>query len=222
MGIAKRIWIVICGTIIGRGVLLAASDFGFAPERSIANMIIPLVRGISPETIAWFGSGLIGLALLAIWDWYQYRTWLPWWPAPNVRWLDNCGIGKGRSGTNPIQIVSIERVGICKTRKGLSNVSGYIQFEKTGHKLPLKINVRGNLFDTGSILHIHGNEKFCLAVHLYLEDGTHPTQTNYQEKVGDILFCCDCEGTEYKHVVSSDRVMKEIDAMRSLRHGWNA
>jgi hypothetical protein len=66
--ILTRALVVVLGTILGQGVLLALNGFGVHPERVVAAVLGHAVSGLSDRAILWIFSAVIGLLVLALWE----------------------------------------------------------------------------------------------------------------------------------------------------------
>lgn len=66
--ILNRALVVVLGTILGQGVLLALNGFGVHPERVVAVVLRHAVSGLSDRAVLWIFSAVIGLLVLALWE----------------------------------------------------------------------------------------------------------------------------------------------------------
>ena len=66
--ILRKVLVVVCGTIIGKGILLAFNGIVTRVELLIANILGHAVSGITSTAASWIIAGVFGLLVLAAWE----------------------------------------------------------------------------------------------------------------------------------------------------------
>ncbi len=66
--ILKKALVVVFGTILGRGILLALSGFDARVEQLIADILGRAATGISSSAATWIIASVFGLFALAVWE----------------------------------------------------------------------------------------------------------------------------------------------------------
>jgi hypothetical protein len=68
VNIVRKALLVFCGTILGRGILLAFNGFATRVEQLIASILGYAVSGVTGTAASWIIAGVFGLFVLAAWE----------------------------------------------------------------------------------------------------------------------------------------------------------